>query len=92
MNIRKSGESICKQVIILFLVITLLNFLSSFTGAETIQYIYDEARQIRKVIYGDGTTIEYVYHNLTNHTGPSVYSLSSINEGHFTEPTNGSRV
>jgi YD repeat-containing protein len=61
MNIRKFGESVYKKVIILFFAITLLNFISSLAGAETIQYIYDEARQIKKVIYGDGTTIEYVY-------------------------------
>jgi YD repeat-containing protein len=72
MNIRKSGESIYKKVIILFFIITLLTFLSSFADAETIQYIYDEARQIKKVIYGDGTTIEYVYDGSGNRLVKSI--------------------
>ena len=66
MNIGKSSESIYRKFIVLLFVIILLNFISSFAGAETIQYIYDDARQLKKVIYGDGTTIEYVYDGSDN--------------------------
>lgn len=45
----------------LFILPILLNPLPTSAGTEAIQYFYDNARQIKKVIYGDGTTIDYTY-------------------------------
>ncbi len=39
----------------------LLPVISSSADTETIHYSYDNARQLTKVTYGDGTTIDYVY-------------------------------
>ncbi|MFO0753327.1 MAG: choice-of-anchor Q domain-containing protein [Thermodesulfovibrionales bacterium] len=51
---------------LIFLFISLLKPFCSSADTETIQYFYDDARQLSKVVYGDGTTIEYVYDSSGN--------------------------
>jgi YD repeat-containing protein len=39
---------------------------TAFAQSETIQYEYNNARQLTKVTYGDGTVVDYVYDNSGN--------------------------
>jgi YD repeat-containing protein len=57
-----------------FILIAFILFLSrfSFASTETIQYSYDDARQIRKVTYGDGTEVDYSYDGSGNRIAKTV--------------------
>lgn len=46
--------------------LAVLAFTSSLASAELITYDYDNAGQVKRVIYGNGTTIEYTYDNSGN--------------------------
>jgi len=60
------------------LFLALLAFTSSLATAEVITYDYDNAGQVKKVIYGNGATMEYTYDNSGNMTTKTVTLLKPI--------------
>lgn len=74
-----------KKTSLLFLIALLLLLTHSFVYAvtETIQYGYDNDRQITGVIYDDGTDIEYVYDNSGNRLFKTVTAGTPVNNPPF---------
>ncbi len=75
MNSDRYGRIIYKEVIIsLFVLFVMVGIksVSCFAGTETIQYFYDNARQLTKVIYGDGMTVDFVYDNSGNRLAKTI--------------------
>jgi len=65
--------------------LAMLVFTSSLASSEVITYDYDNAGQVKKVIYGNGATIEYTYDNSGNrviyqHKGKSGSGLHTTQE------------
>ncbi|MBI5057978.1 MAG: RHS repeat protein [Nitrospirae bacterium] len=58
--------NLIKNVLALIIFVFLLSNGSILAVTETIQYDYDNADQITKVTYEDGTVEEYVYDNMGN--------------------------
>ena len=57
---------------------------SSSSFAEIIQYIYNDARQLTGVIYGDGTVVEYMYDASGNRIVKSItFACSPTNPNLF---------
>lgn len=72
-------KNISKIIWLLFFAFVALTFnaLSVYAVTETVQYSYDNARQIRSVTYTDGTRIDNVYDTSGNRLSESI-SLSGV--------------
>jgi len=66
------------------LFLTLSVFTSSLTSAEVITYDYDNAGQVKKVVYGNGATIEYTYDNSGNRLTYQLYVSPDTTPDQFT--------
>ena len=66
------------------LCLAMLAFTSSLAIAEVITYDYDNAGQVKKVIYGNGATIEYTYDNSGNRLTYQLYVSSDTTPDQFT--------
>ena len=53
-------------LLISFVVISLIVVSFNTSYAETVNYIYDELNRLKRVEYGDGTVIEYIYDKTGN--------------------------
>jgi hypothetical protein len=71
----------------LFLTV-LINTVISSAYAETIQYIYDNSRQVREVIYDDGTRVNYIYDTSGNRLSRDVSLFSSSLNNPPGQPSN----
>jgi len=75
LNIKRSLHGFAFAILFL----AMLVFSSSLTSAEVITYAYDNAGQVKKVIYANGATIEYTYDNAGNRlTYQSYYGPDTI--------------
>ncbi len=71
-KIKKDSNSNIFTVSFLFLLMMLFNPLPAIAQTETLYYSYDNARQIREVIHGDGTEVDYVYDSSGNRVAKTV--------------------
>jgi YD repeat-containing protein len=80
-----NADDVKKKVVTMF-IMSLPFFFPTFLitipvvlEAETIQYGYDNARQLTKITYGDGTEIDYVYDGSGNRVAKTVTSGTQAN-------------
>jgi hypothetical protein len=63
---RKMPSKMRHGLLISFVVISLIVVSFNTSYADTTNYIYDELNRLKRVEYGDGTVIEYIYDNTGN--------------------------
>ena len=91
MNSIKSKKSIYRSIGILLiasLLSILLNPFSVHAVAETIQYGYDDAGQILKVTYDDGTDVDYAYDGSGNRLAKTITLTGAPVNNPPTSPSN----
>ena len=52
--------------------LTVALLVPGISQAETLQYSYDTIQRLTRVVYGDGTTIDYTYDNAGNRLTKSI--------------------
>ncbi len=90
MNSDNFTKRICNAIILTFIFIfsIVLNPLPSAADTEMIQYTYDNARQLTKATYGDGTEVEYMYDGSGNRLAKTVTFAGAPSNNPPSSPSN----
>jgi YD repeat-containing protein len=86
-NFKKRSFNMSVATFIFFAFIILSASYSS-ADAETIQYNYDDSRQLTKVTYGDNTAIDYIYDGAGNRLAKTITFAGSPSNNPPISPSN----
>ncbi len=77
MNPNKLKKSIHQNIIALSIILLMTSLCPALAGAGTIQYTYDDTRQLKTSVYDDATKVEYAYDGSGNRITKTVSYLVS---------------